>query len=168
MKAWAVVLFGAMLFGQAQGSPTPPTESSFPPGVIPSTVASGSVATVAIGVIWWILRHFTDKEERKDVLFAAAIKLKDEQILGLLRTSQEEQAKLASRYEALVREMRDDNRTRDGQWVGVTKEMTAALEHVSMSMRETREAMTEIKRAVEGLDKRITGLEGTKGRRGGE
>lgn len=145
------------------------------PTSVGGLVGGGGIAGLSIAAIWWLIRYYTGEITSITAKFDATISRKDQQIVDLIDKAQVAQANIVSRYESLIREIRDDNRRRDDQWVGVNKEMASALERVSGAVDATRQAMDdvrvamgEIKNEIKVLSGRVDGLDKpARGGRGG-
>lgn len=145
-------MFALMLLAQTVTpsipvNPVGPTLS--PETGVTGLAAGGGMVITALGIVWGIIKFYTDKAEKAQALFneradkmttafTTLVEKKDAQIVSLIQKAEEAQDTTLDRIETIVREVRADYQRQQEAWMNASHQMVEAIGDVTDSVKELR------------------------------
>jgi len=149
LMAYAVPLLPAMLLAQQ------PVD----PASWPNWIVNGGVGAVAIIAIIRLINQHQTNIEKVTTEFRSVITAKDQQILDQGKEFQSTVKELSARWEATIKEMRQEHQKNVDDQFQLSREQIEALEHVTAGLSDLKGGLNALKQTVDHLTGKIDDLE---------
>ena len=120
-------------------------------------LTTGGIGASAVAAIIWLVRFYSGEIKEIAKEFRTAIAAKDQQIIDLTARFEISVRGMIEKVESLIREMRTEHQGTVDQLFGVSKEVVAAVEHVTSSTNDMKRIVEQLTDRVNVMDKKRTG-----------